>query len=174
MIKTKKCKLCDNPAFSKGLCKNHVQNSTIKSKTTNIKSKSKSIKSFRESTVERKKEKSELRSIYFDYHIDKCTHSEESGKPINDPTRSNICHIIDKGRHPSLQDNLDNYIYLTFNEHERFDYLLFSLRFQDLEKEFKNSWDLACTRSLKLLNLCHENTNFIRALKKYLDGRKET
>lgn len=119
MIKTKKCKLCDNPAFSKGFCKNHIGKSEIKSKTNKI-------KTTRESTVEKNKQKSELRSIYFDYHIERCTNSEESGQPINEPTRSNICHLIDKGRHPSLEDNLDNYIYLTFKEHERFDQLLFS------------------------------------------------
>lgn len=171
MIKTKKCKLCDNPAFSKGLCKNHIGKSEIKNKGGKIKSKTNIIKTAREGTVEKNKNKSEIRSIYFDYHIERCTHSEESGQPINNPTRSNICHLIDKGRHPSLEDNLDNYIYLTFKEHERFDQLLFSLRFKDLEKEFKNSWSLACTRSLKLLYLCKESTNFTRELKKYLDGR---
>lgn len=172
MIKTKKCKFCDNPAFSKGICKNHIQNLAIKTGNKIIESKKKQIKSTTR-TANKKQVKSELRNTYFDYHIDRCTHSEFSKKPISDPNRSNICHLIDKGRHPSLQDNLDNYIYLTFSEHERFDYLLFSHKFEEINKEFKNISDLIWIRFEKLLHLCQENTNFTRALKKYLDGREE-
>lgn len=157
MIKSKKCKECDRPAFSKGLCQVHQPK--------------KSIKQNREITKEKATVKQDKRNTYFDYHLEKCTRSEESFKQISEPTRANICHLIDKGRHPSLQDNLDNYIYLTFSEHERYDSLLFSLRFADLEKEFKNSWDKSCEKYNKLLSLCLESTNFTRELKKYLDGR---
>lgn len=158
MIKSRKCSLCNRPAFSKGLCQVHQQK--------------KSIKSSRESTKERATVKQDKRNTYFEYHLERCTMSEESFKQISEPTRANICHLIDKGRHPSLQDNLDNYIYLTFSEHERYDSLLFSLRFADLEKEFKNSWDKSCEKYKKLLSLCEESTNFTRELKKYLDGRE--
>lgn len=158
MIKVKKCNLCDRPAFSKGFCQQHGKKSDIKSKTSK--------------TSEKKEIKSELRNIYFEYHLEKCTHSEESFKQILEPTRANICHLVDKGRHPSLQDNLENCIYLTFEEHERYDSLLFSLRFTDLEKEFKNSWNKSCIKYKKLLSLCEESTNFTRELKKYLDGRE--
>lgn len=157
MIKSRKCSLCNRPAFSKGLCQVHQQK--------------KSIKSSRESTKERATVKQDKRNTYFEYHLERCTMSEESFKQISEPTRANICHLIDKGRHPSLQDNIDNYIYLTFSEHERYDSLLFSLRFADLEKEFKNSWDKSCEKYKKLLSLCEESTNFTRELKKYLDGR---
>lgn len=155
MIKTKKCKLCDNPAFSKGLCKVHTLKKPLKFK--------------RASSETKKTEKQEKRSIYFEYHIERCTHSEESGIAINEPNRSNICHLIDKGRHPSLQDNLDNCIYLTFSEHERYDKLLFSLEFEKLEVEFKNSWSKSCEKYKNLLSLCEENTKFTRELKKYLE-----
>lgn len=163
MINTKKCKFCNNPSFSKGLCQVHSNRSSIKS--------SNKIKKSRIKTAENKKEVSQLRDVYFEYHIANCTESEESGKLINNPNRSNICHLVDKGRHPSLQDNLENCIYLTFSEHERFDKLLFSLEFEKIEKEFKNSWLNSCKRYLKLLPLCQENTNFTRELKKYLDER---
>lgn len=158
MIKTKKCKECDRPSFSKGLCQIHQPK--------------KSIKSSRESTKEKSIVKQDKRSTYFEYHLERCTRSEESFKQISEPTRANICHLIDKGRHPSLQDNLENCIYLTFEEHERYDSLLFSLRFADLEKEFKNSWDKSCEKYKRLLPLCEESTNFTRELKKYLDGRE--
>ena len=157
MIKTKKCKECDRPAFSKGLCQMHQPK--------------KGIKQSREITKEKTAEKQEKRNGYFEYHIEKCTRSEESFKQISNPTRANICHLIDKGRHPSLEDNLDNCIYLTFTEHERYDSLLFSHRFEDLEKEFKNSWSKSCEKYKKLLDKCAENTVFTRALKKYLYGK---
>ena len=157
MIKSKKCKECDRPAFSKGLCQVHQPK--------------KSIKQNRKITKEKSTVKQDKRNTYFKYHLEKCTRSEESFKQISEPTRANICHLIDKGRHPSLQDNLDNCIYLTVSEHERYDSLLFSLRFADLEKEFKNSWDKSCEKYKKLLSLCLESTNFTRELKKYLDGR---
>jgi len=158
MIKSKKCSECDRPAFNKGLCQLHQPK--------------KGIKQNRESTKEKTSIKKEKRNSYFEYHLERCTRSEESFKQISNPTRANICHLIDKGRHPSLEDSLDNYIYLSFTEHERFDSLLFSLRFEDLEKEFKNSWSKACTRYNKLLPLCKESTNFTRELEKYLDGRE--
>lgn len=158
MIKSKKCKECDRLAFSKGLCQMHQPK--------------KSIKQSREVTKEKATAKQNKRNTYFEYHLERCTRSEESFKQISEPTRANIAHLIDKGRHPSLQDNLDNCIYLTFSEHERYDSLLFSLRFADLEKEFKNSWDKSCEKYKKLLSLCKESTNFTRELKKYLDGRE--
>lgn len=167
MIKTKKCRLCDNPAFSKGFCKVHTEKSIIRSK-------SKAIKSSRDSTVEKKLAKSELRNIYFDYHIERCSHSEFSGVPITEPTRSNICHLIPKSNHPSVQDNLDNCIYLTLKEHERFDYLLFSHKFNKVDEEFKKISNLIWNRFKKVLSSCQESTNFTRELKKYLDGREET
>lgn len=165
MIKSKKCLECDRPAFSKGLCQIHVKPKTISKSTGKIKSK-------RELTAKKNIDKKELRDVYFDYHLERCTSSEESLKQISNPARANVCHLIDKGRHPSLADNLDNCIYLTFTEHERYDSLLFSHRFEDLEKEFKNSWSKSCEKYKKLLSLCKETTNFTRELKKYLDGRE--
>lgn len=166
MIKSKKCKICESPSFSRGFCQRHMPKFPITSKG--------GIKKSTLRTAEKNKDKISIRNIYFDYHIEKCIYSEESRNLINNPTKANICHLIDKGRHPSLQDNLENCIYLTFSEHERFDKLLFSLEFEKLEKEFKNSWDKTCIKYNNLLHLCTENTNFTRELKKYLDGRAES
>lgn len=158
MIKSRKCSECDKPVFSKGLCKFHQPK--------------KSIKLAREQTVEKKKETQEKRSVYFDYHLSRCKHSDESGNLITSPTRANICHIFDKARHSSLEDNLDNCIYLTFEEHQDFDRLLYSHQFEKLEEKFKNSFEKACIIVENLLPLCQENTVFTREFKKYLDGRK--
>lgn len=158
MIKTSKCKECDRNAFSKGLCQIHQPK--------------KSIKQSRESSQNTKLEKQDKRNNYFEYHLERCVRSSESFKQIIEPTRANICHLIDKGRHESLQDNVENCIYLTWEEHTRFDELLFSHRFEDIEKEFKNSWPKTCISYKKLLPLCEENTVFTRALEKYLNGKR--
>ena len=158
MIKSKKCSECDRPAFSKGLCQLHQPK--------------KGIKQNRESTKEKTAIKKEKRNSYFEYHLERCTRSEESFKHISSPTRANICHILPKGIHPSIQDNLENCVYYLFEEHERFDKLLFSLEFEKLEKEFKNSWDKVCIRAKKVLLLCKESTNLSRELEKYLNGRE--
>lgn len=129
------------------------------------------IKNSREKTKQRQTEKQDIRNSYFEYHLERCTHSEESLKEILNPTRANICHIFDKARHPSLENNISNCIWLLFSEHERFDKLLFSLEFQKLEKEFK-VWKLVLERIVYLLPVCKENTVFTRAIEKYLDGRE--
>lgn len=158
MIKTKKCSECDNTVFSKGLCKFHAPK--------------KGIKNSRKETVEKRKELKQKRDVYFDHHISRCKYSEESLTPIPNPTRANICHILDKSRHPSLQDHLDNVVYYTQEEHEKFDRYLSSLDFEKLEKEFKNSWQKVCDSLEILLPLCQENTVLTRALEKYINGRK--
>lgn len=157
MIKSKKCSECDNPVFSKGFCRFHQPK--------------KSIKKSRKQTVEKKKETQDKRNVYFEYHLNKCVRSDESGKPIISPTKANICHIFDKSRHPSLEDNLLNCVYLTLDEHQDFDRLLYSHRFSILEEKFKNSFEKACLIGKELLPLCQENTIFTREFKKYIDGR---
>ena len=165
MIKSKKCLECDRPAFSKGLCQIHAKPKPLSKGSGKIKSK-------RDTTVEKNTAKKELRDVYFEYHLERCTRSEESFKQISNPTRANICHIIPKGLHPSVQDNLENCVYYLFEEHERFDKLLFSLEFEKLEKEFKNSWDKVCIRAENVLSLCEESTNLSREFKKYLNERE--
>lgn len=158
MIKSKKCSECDRPVFSKGLCQLHQPK--------------KGIKQNRETTQEKSTIKKEKRNSYFEYHLERCTRSEESFKQISNPTRANVCHVFDKSRHPSLQDNLENCIYLTLNEHQDFDRLLYNHEFERLSIEFKNSFKKACIIANKLLPLCEESTNFTRELEKYLNGRE--
>lgn len=155
-MKSKKCLECNRNAFSKGLCQLHQPKKNIKQSRIN--------------TQDNKLIKKEKRDIYFEYHLQRCTHSEESLVNIINPNKSNICHIFDKSRHKSLEDNISNCVWLLFSEHERFDKLLFSLEFDKLEKEFK-CWNLVLDRIKFLLPLCKETTVFTRAIEKYLDGR---
>jgi hypothetical protein len=109
--------------------------------------------------------------VYFSYHIGRCKFSEESGVNIHSPTRANIAHIIDKGRHKSVQSHLDNFIYLTMQEHTDFDKLLFENNFEALEKNFPNAWGIALERLKILLPECTEKTKFIIKLEEYLSSR---
>lgn len=115
-----------------------------------------------------KKDRSNIRDVYFDYHINLCKASEESGVRIPYPTRANICHLFDKARHPSLQGNLDNCIYLTLDEHTLFDRLLYSHEFDKLELNFPNSWNNTCEKLKSLLSLCSDNTKFSTKVEEYL------
>ena len=108
------------------------------------------------------------------FFIDKITDlkrlgkSEESGKAIPYPTRASICHILDKSRHPSVAYHPENYVFLTIDEHSRFDQLLFAHRFEDLKKEFPNSWGKVLERLPYFINDCLENTKLKAALLKLI------
>lgn len=169
MLKPKKkiCNECgrEDYIFSKGRCKSCSQKSYKGLSSTTR------INPITKKTQKKKREQSKERNEYFEYHLERCKESEETGNFIPSPNRSNICHLIDKGRHKSVQANLDNYLYLTFEEHTRFDELLFVHDFEQLEKEFKNSWPIACERYQKLLPLTLERTSFYTAIKKYINER---
>jgi hypothetical protein len=158
--KNKKCIECgreDQPWFSKKRCKSCAAKSYGKPKQITDKQKVK------------KKIQSTERDVYFKYHISQCTHSEETGKAIYEPNRGNICHILDKGRHKSLQGNLDNYIYLTIQEHTTLDNHLFKLEFDKIEEKLPNSWKIICERVQKLLPLCQEKSKLYFKFKEYLE-----
>lgn len=129
------------------------------------------LKKTTEKTAKKKKERSIKLSIYYDYLISQCTHSEHSGKPILNPNRSNIAHLFDKSRHKSIEDNLSNYIYLTLEEHTEWDNLLLRHRFDELAVKFPKGWEIACRRMWNLISLCAENTGFKLAFENYFEKK---
>jgi hypothetical protein len=140
-VKNKKCISCgreDQPWFSKKRCKQCA---------------SKDYKIPKISPKKRieKKEQSDIRDVYFTYHISKCRKSEESGVPIYEPNRTNICHILPKRTYKSVQGHFDNYIYLTLDEHTRFDKLLDEMEFDKLKKEFPSAIIILYLRFKKLI-----------------------
>jgi hypothetical protein len=154
------CKECNTKQyiFSKGRCKYCASKSYKKPKRVSEKQKS------------AKKTQSNRRSKYFDYHIEHCTHCEESGVAIPYPSRLNVCHLVDKGRHPSVEDNLDNCVYLTGDLHTEFDNLLFKHRFEEITEKFKNSHEIIWKKFKKVLPLVQEQTRFKIELEKYLEN----
>lgn len=160
--KKKICKECGEETyiFSKGRCK-FCASKTYK-KPNQISKKQQ----------ENKRKQSSERDVYFKYHIERCKHSEETGKPIYEPTRANVCHIFDKGRHKSLQSNLDNYVYLTIQEHTTLDNHLFKLEFDKIEEKLPNAWKIICIRAKKLLPLVQERTRLYYKFEEYLENER--
>lgn len=151
-IKKKICEGCNTlqVIFSKGKCQ-RCASKQYKRPTQKVKTKT---------------NKKEL-DTYFEKKINQLMMSrisEESGSPIPFPTRGNICHLLDKSRHKSVADHSDNYVFLTWDEHNRFDKLLFEHRFKDIEKEFPNSWPIILKRLEVVIANCTEKTKLVEAL----------
>ena len=117
-------------------------------------------------TIEKKKLRKEKLNIFFDKLILRCVYSEESNRLIPNPNRTNICHIFPKRTYHSIEDNLDNHIFLTFTEHTRFDNLLDKLRFEELEGFM--CWGVVCERVRKLLPVTTENGSLKSKFQEYL------
>jgi len=94
--------------------------------------------------------------------------SEESGLFISVPTKMNVCHLLPKGKYKSVKCNMENCIFLTGEEHARFDKLLFEHNFYLLEDEFPRGWPKAVNRLKKIIPLVTEQGRLLIALKEYL------
>lgn len=152
--KNKICIECgrdDMPWFSKKRCKYCA---------------SKSYK--KPSNVRKPNADKKIRDMYYETLILLCNTSDESNISIYNPTRANICHIFPKRTYKSIQDNLDNVMFYTLEEHTRFDQLLDTYRFDVLEKEFKNSWQKVLKKVKLLLPLIKENKKLKLKFEEYL------
>lgn len=162
MIKAKnkvciECGRDDQPWFSKKRCRGCTLIQNAKSSMAVVR---KAIPKQTEKNKLYRKSQSEIRDVFFEYHIANCVSSEHSGFTIVIPTRANCCHLFDKARHPSVQGNLINCVYLTLDEHTRFDQLLYSHQFNKLSEEFPNAWASAIGRMKLLLPEVKEETKF--------------
>lgn len=120
-------------------------------------------------TAAKNKARREKLSVYYDTLISRCSQSEESGEYISNPSRMNVCHIFPKRRYKSVEDNLENYVFLTAEEHANLDRLLDLNDFETIEKEFKNSWSIICQRAKHLLTLLKESGNLRTKFQNYLN-----
>lgn len=143
---------CNSYVFSKGKCSRH---SDVSKKIKQGKPKEK-----------------DTYYEYFKYHLEKCKRSENSGQIITEPTKSNICHILPKSSHPSVGNNKNNFVYLTFSEHERFDQLIFSHRFEDIEIEYPKLVPILVSRLSEVLPVCKENTLLKNKIEKWIEKLK--
>lgn len=113
-----------------------------------------------------------IRDFYSDLkkELGDMTVSIESNTNIPHPSSINMAHIFPKGSYPSVATNKDNIVILTWEEHTRFDELLGAHRFEDLEVEFPNSWDIICDRARRLLPMVKEQKNLRFKFEEYLNG----
>ena len=81
---------------------------------------------------------------FFSHHIttlESHPYSELSGKRIHSPSSVNIAHIFPKrqaGGFPSIKCHPSNYVYLTWDEHNRFDKLVDENRMGEFREEFSD------------------------------------
>lgn len=171
MIQQKKkiCKNCQTEQyiFSKGRCQRcaTIEDSKPLKRGATIKKQTDKNKSYRKS-------QSEIRDRYFDFHISLCKASDESGVSIPNPTRANICHLFDKARHPSVQANIYNCVYLTLDEHTRFDQLLYQHEFDKLEQEFPNAWEKAKRAMVMVSYAVTERTKFFIKFEEWMKSKQ--
>ena len=171
MIQQKKkiCKNCQTEQyiFSKGRCQRcaTIEDSKPLKRGTTIKKQTDKNKAIRKS-------QSAIRDRYFDFHISLCKASDESGVPIPNPTRANICHLFDKARHPSVQANIYNCVYLTLDEHTRFDQLLYQHEFDKLEQEFPNAWEKAKRAMVMVSYAVTERTKFFIKFEEWMKSKQ--
>lgn len=99
-----------------------------------------------------------------------------TGKPIPLPTVCNVCHILPKRYYKSVAMNEDNILFLTDEEHTRFDYLLDCMEFKKLETEFRFVWKVALKRIYKMLSegVIEENGKLINnIIENYFNDGKD-
>lgn len=94
------------------------------------------------------KPKGKSLAVFFGAHVARLSMIRRSatGAYIPCPGVSNICHLYPKRKYKSVAEDNDNIIYLTADEHTRFDYLLDTMDFSRLLDEFGNVWLLAARR----------------------------
>jgi hypothetical protein len=171
-----KVKNRESEYYGKKVCPKHAQEYKAKTfknwkplKRSEIKKSGKPIKRVTDKTREKRKAESIIRAVYFDYHVERCKRSEESGTVIPQPTRANICHIFPKRKYKSIQADLTNCVYLTLEEHTKFDMLLDIMAFEQLEK-FK-CWETVIERVQWLLPKIQEQGKLKTAFETYLKNR---
>lgn len=112
-------------------------------------SENKERKPFLHKTISsKKKTKDPELSGFFRLMLDKLNERKmsETGRSIPFPTVCNVCHILPKRIYKSVAKERLNILFLTNEEHTRFDHLLDTLDFEGLEKEFGFVWWKAVNR----------------------------
>lgn len=128
--------------LSKGLCPRCRKKQMPAKKRTPIKSKIKI------------KPENENYSAFYAECIEELSNyrmSEYSGKPIYNIGTCNICHILPKRIYKSVAKDRRNIIFLTQEEHTRFDYLLDTMDLDKLKIEMPLLYNIVIQR-VKLMN----------------------
>lgn len=150
-MRISKCKECNSPAFSKGLCKRHQPKKSIKTKPKII---------------------NKDRVNYFNERVGFIVNEGLVCEECGDKLKGNIsevAHIISKSKNPEVEANKYNVMYLcgvhsNNSCHSKFDQ---SLEKRRTMKCFDKALDKFKCFEDKIIN----NTNEVQFMKKELDGR---
>ena len=164
--KLKECKSCglDKVIWKEGKCADCCKPSfkPLKNNPFPIKAMKSQLKKTRKSNKGNKKFFEEVHAQFQDSPV-----SFESGKNLGELGTVNMAHLYPKEIYKSLSHDLENIILLTWEEHTRFDDLLFSHQFDKLELEFK-SWGKIRDKMTILLTKCKEEGKLKQAFIKYI------
>lgn len=78
--------------------------------------------------------------------------SEYSGRSIIYPTTCNICHILPKRTYKSVAENRDNIVFLTEEEHSKYDKFLDCIDLPGLRVSMPGLYDLTIRRVSKMID----------------------
>lgn len=114
-------------------------------------------------------------AVFFGAHVARLSMTRRSatGAYIPCPGVSNICHLYPKRKYKSVAEDNDNIIYLTADEHTRFDYLLDTMDFSRLLDEFGNVWLLAARRMRDLAPKVEEDGKLKTRLLSWIEENKD-
>jgi 5-methylcytosine-specific restriction endonuclease McrA len=106
-MKAKKCKKCDCPSWSGGLCKNHIERKPMK--TSTIKTGGRRVG---------KKQSQTRYELFMLIWKKRGPHSEVSGEKIfGEPSSAHFHHILPKSKYPEADLDPENIIIMTMDEH---------------------------------------------------------
>lgn len=120
------------------------------------------------------KPKGKSLAVFFGAHVARLSMTRRSatGAYIPCPGVSNICHLYPKRKYKSVAEDNDNIIYLTVDEHTKFDYLLDTMDFSRLLDEFGNVWLLAARRMRDLAPRVEEDGKLKTRLLSWIEENK--
>jgi len=114
VIKTCKIENCNNPVWSKSLCKNHINRKPLPSGRglTNKKLSFSKTKSKKEINSE------QMHLFFIECWKKRPHYSEISGKFLgNEPMSTYFHHILPKNKYPQIALDEENIVFLTLDEH---------------------------------------------------------
>lgn len=132
-MKASKCKKCNNPAWSGGLCKNHIPRKAMVSLVDKIRpyARSQNYKNFD------KKEKTRLMHTFFMEIWDKRPHkSEIDGERLfGEPSSAYFHHILPKNKYEEAAFDEENIILMTIDQHNNVENDMY--KFEEVNKRRK-------------------------------------
>lgn len=121
----------------------------------------------------KRKPKDDSLAVFFGAHVARLSAVRRSltGAYIEIPGVCNVCHLYPKRRYKSVAKDDRNVIYLTMEEHTRFDNLLDSMDFNGLLREFGNTWLWIANRMVEIAPDIKEEGKLKTELLKWMKER---